>query len=77
MDTEFPGEMKPEDTTKLRESSVERAMSNKNLLAPNCAIAAIEHNVFVVVVLVVVFVVVVVVMLSLVNIKSTHPPLPK
>ena len=43
MDTEFPGEMKPEDTKELRESSVERTMSNKHLLAPNCAIVAIEQ----------------------------------
>ena len=39
MDTEFPGEMKPEDTKELRESSVHKTMSNEHLLAPNCAIA--------------------------------------
>ena len=38
MDTEFPGEMKPEDTKELRESSVDKTMSNEHLLAPNCAI---------------------------------------
>ena len=40
MDTEFPGEMKPEDTKELRESSVDRTMSNEHLLTPNCAIVA-------------------------------------